>query len=137
MFKRNVFSEVGLFNEEIIVGEDSDMWMRINENFKGVHSNHYGSVIRNHKMQQLTDIPKSSLRESHYAVYRNAIKRYHEKKLNNSYRLQALWFLAIKYKISLLPIFSSFYIYMSNRNNRKKNEIIPDTSWHSLEFFKG
>lgn len=136
IFKRNVFSKVGLFNEEIQVGEDTDMWMRINENFKGVYSNHYGSVIRNHNMMQLTDIPKSSLRESHYAVYRNAIKRYHEKKLNNFFRLQALWFLTIKYRISLLPIFSAFYIYMSNRNNRKKNEIVLDSSWHSLESFE-
>ena len=136
IFKRNVFSEVGLFNEKIRVGEDSDMWMRINENFKGVYSNHYGSVIRNHNMKQLTDIPKSSLRASHYVVYRNAIKRYHEKNLNNFFRLKALWFLTIKYRISLLPIFSTFYIYMSNRNNKKKNEIIPDSSWHSLQFFK-
>lgn len=136
IFKKNVFNKVGLFNEEIQVGEDSDMWMRINENFKGVYSNHYGSVIRNHNMQQLTDIPKSSLRASHYTVYRNAIKRYHEKNLKNFYRLQALWFLTIKYKISQLPLFSNIYIYMSNRNKRKKNEIIPDSSWHSLEFFK-
>lgn len=135
IFKRNVFNKVGLFNEGIQVGEDSDMWMRINENFEGVYSNHYGSVIRNHNMYQLSDIPKSNLRASHYAVYRNAIKRYHEKKLNNYYRLKALWFLTLKYKISQLPLFSTIYIFMSNRNNRKKNEIIPDSSWHSLEFF--
>lgn len=135
IFKRNVFNKVGLFNEEIQVGEDSDMWMRINENFKGVYSNHYGSVIRNHNMNQLSDIPKSNLRASHYSVYKNAIKRYHEKNLKNYYRLQALWFLTLKYKISQLPLFSTIYVFMSNRNNRKKNEIIPDSSWHSLQFF--
>ncbi len=136
IFKRKVFKEVGLFNEEFKVGEDSDMWMRINEKFKGVYSNHYGSVIRNHNMQQLSDIPKSDLRASHYSVYRNAIKRYHEMDLNNYYRLRTLWFLTIKYKISQLPLFSAIYIYLSNRNNKKKREIIPDSSWHSLRFFE-
>lgn len=136
IFERNVFNKVGLFNEEIQVGEDSDMWMRINENFVGVYSNHYGSVIRIHNMHQLSDIPKSNLKTSHYNVYRNAIKRYHEKKMKNNYRLQALWVLVIKYKISQLPLFSSIYLYLSNRKKNKKNKINPDSSWHSLEFFE-
>ena len=136
IFKRRVFNKIGLFNEKIQVGEDTDMWMRVNENFKGVYSNHYGTVIRRHNMLQLTDIPKSKLRASHYAVYRNAIKRYQEMNLNNNYRLTALWFLAIKYKLSLLPVFSTIYIYLSDQNNRKKNEVILDSSWQPLEFFE-
>lgn len=136
IFKKEVFQKVGLFDENIQVGEDSDMWMRINEHFKGIYSDHYGSVRRIHDMHQLTDIPKNSLLKSHYNVYRNAIKRFHAQGLSDRYRLSALWFLTLKYKLSQWPIFNSIYIMVSHRNNRKKLQILHDTSCQPLEFFE-
>src|SRR5690606_26215524 len=134
IFKREVFQIVGLFDEKIQVGEDSDMWMRINEKYKGIHSNHYGSVRRIHDMLKLTDIPKNSLLSSHYMVYRNAIRRFHAQGLSDLYRLRALWLLTLKYKLSQWPVFNSVYIFVNHHNERKKLKTIHENSWQPLEF---
>src|SRR5690606_6462050 len=135
IFKKEVFEKVGLFDEKIRVGgEDTDMWLRINENFKGSYSDHYGCVIRIHDMPRLTDVPKKSLLEIHYGIYRNAIKRYHSANLNDYFRLSSLWLLVIKYRISQWPFFNNIYRIMSERNIRKSNPAVKN-SMQPLEFF--
>lgn len=135
IFRKEVFEKVGLFNEDIQVGEDSDMWMRVNEKFKGKYANHYGTVIRKHNLNQLTDIPKQDLLKGHYEVYRSAIRRYHAIGLNDYYRLRALWLLSLKYKMGQWPVFKSIYLFLYNRNKRKKTQTLLDSSWQPLEHF--
>lgn len=135
IFKKEVFDSVGLFKEHIKVGEDSDMWMRINEKFKGKYVDNYGSVIRKHNLEQLTDTPKQGLLKGHYEVYQSAIMRYHTQGLNDSYRLRALWLLSLKYKIGQWPVFKTIYLFMGNRNKRKKTQTLLDPSWQPLEYF--
>ena len=135
IFKREVFDKVGFFNENIQVGEDSDMWMRINEKFKGKYADHYGTVIRIHNLNQLTDIPKEDLLKGHYKVYQSAIQRYHLQGLHDPYRLRALWLLSLKYKISQWPVLKTIYLFMSKRNNKKKPQTLLDPSWRPLEYF--
>lgn len=135
IIKKEVFEKVGLFDEKIRVGgEDTDMWLRINENFKGLYSNHYGCVIRIHNMPRLTDVPKKSLLEIHYEIYRNAIKRYHSENINDYFRLRSLWLLSLKYRISQWPFFNNIYRIISERNNKKTNPTLKD-SLNTLEFF--
>lgn len=135
IFRKEVFDKVGLFNEDIQVGEDSDMWMRINEKFKGKYANHYGTVIRNHSLNQLTDIPKQDLLKGHYDVYRSALRRYHAQDLNDTYRLHALWLLSMKYKMSQWPVLKTIYLFLAKRNNSKKTQTIQDSSWQPLKYF--
>src|SRR5690606_6560472 len=44
IFKKQVFESAGTFNESYKNGEDTDLWMRINELYQGVFSDHYGAV---------------------------------------------------------------------------------------------
>ncbi|WP_405199941.1 glycosyltransferase family 2 protein [Christiangramia sp. LLG6405-1] len=135
IFKKEVFEKVGLFNEDIQVGEDSDMWMRINEKFKGKYANHYGTVIRIHDLDQLTKIPKYDLIKGHYKVYRSALRRYYTLGLNDSYRCRALSVLSLKYKISQWPVLKNIYLFMANRKSKNKTNMQEDSSWKTLKHF--
>jgi len=135
IFKKEVFDIVGIFNEDFQVGEDSDMWMRINERYKGKYAKHYGTVIRKHNSNQLTDIPKQDLIMGHYQVYRSALIRYHAIGLKDSYRLRALCILTMKYKLSQWPILKSIYIFWAQRNKRKMSQTKEDPSWKTLNYF--
>ncbi|TVZ27529.1 GT2 family glycosyltransferase [Gillisia sp. Hel_I_86] len=135
IFKKEVFEKVGLFDEHYKNAEDTDMWMRINENFKGIHAVHYGTVIRLHNLHRLTDVPKQNLLQNHYNVFRNALRRYHAKGLNDPYRLRALWMLSIKYKISQWPVFNKMYKIISEQNSQGPVLEADDPSWKSLEYF--
>lgn len=138
IFKKEVFDKIGLFDENFMVGgEDTDMWIRINENFKGAYSNHYGCVIRIHNTPRLTDVPKKSLLKVHYKIYRSAIRRYHSHNLNDSYRLGFLWLLSLKYRLSQWSLFHSFYRFLSERNNRTNNPALNKTSLLPLQVFIG
>lgn len=46
MVRRWCFDEVGLFNAALTNGEDSDMWLRLSENFSGKFVDFYGNVYR-------------------------------------------------------------------------------------------
>lgn len=135
IFKKEVFEKVGLFDERYKNAEDTDMWMRINENFKGIHANHFGAVIRLHTLQRLTDVPKQFLLQIHYDVFRSAIRRYKYDGLNDKYRLRKLWLLCLKYKISQWPGFNKIYKIISERNTEEYVSTADDSSWKSLEYF--
>lgn len=56
LFRRSVFQTVGIFDEAYSNHEDSDLWMRISERYRGTFSDHYGAVYRlAHGEGQLTD----------------------------------------------------------------------------------
>ena len=135
IFKKEVFERVGLFDERYKNAEDTDTWMRINENFKGIHADHYGTVIRLHTLQRLTDVPKQFLLQIHYDVFRSAIRRYKDKNLNNKYRLCKLWLLCLKYKISQWPGLRKIYKIISKRNTEESILTADSSTWKSLEYF--
>ncbi|WP_026839415.1 glycosyltransferase family 2 protein [Gillisia sp. JM1] len=135
IFKKKVFEKVGLFNENYKNAEDTDMWMRINENFKGIHADHYGTVTRLHNQHRLTDISKHYLLQIHYDVFRKAIRRYKNKSLNDKYRLRKLWLLCFKYKISQWPGFIKIYKIISEHNTKESILAADDSSWKSLEYY--
>jgi glycosyltransferase involved in cell wall biosynthesis len=88
IFKREVFLVAGLFNENYSNGEDSDLWMRISELYKGDFSNHFGAVYRtNHSESQLTKNNNDTLRSCEIEIYSDALKRYYLLNLKNPYRL--------------------------------------------------
>ncbi|WP_405199938.1 glycosyltransferase family 2 protein [Christiangramia sp. LLG6405-1] len=135
IFKREVFQKIGLFNEKLKNAEDTDMWIRISEKFKGVHANHYGTVIRLHSDARLTDVPKHVLLENHYEVFSNALKRYYKDGMEDSYRLQRLYSLCLKYKVSQWPIFNKAFKTISIRNMKREAYTAEDYSWKPLESF--
>jgi glycosyltransferase involved in cell wall biosynthesis len=88
IFKREVFMNVGMFNEDYSNGEDGDLWMRISELYKGCFSDHFGAVYRtNHSLSQLTKNNNEILRICEIEIYKSALKRYYSLRLRNPYRL--------------------------------------------------
>ncbi|MGB5941991.1 MAG: glycosyltransferase family A protein [Leeuwenhoekiella sp.] len=132
MFKKYIFDNVGRFNENIKVGEDSDMWIRINELYNCDFSDHFGAVIRKHGMEQLTDLPKKSLLKGHYYVFSTALKRYYKLNRKDAFRFKKLLVLSTKYKLSQWPFFSLLYM-LAYKANVKKQANLDD--WHPLSFY--
>lgn len=96
LFRRCVFDKVGYFNENLSNGEDSDLWMRISEHFRGVFVDHYGAAYRSeHGAEQLSNNSEEMFRNCFLMVYKNAIKRYYQLGLKSSYRIFSL-----KYRLS-------------------------------------
>jgi glycosyltransferase involved in cell wall biosynthesis len=88
MFKHEVFTSAGLFNEKYSNGEDGDLWMRISELYKGSFSNHYGAIYRtNHSSSQLTNKQFNTIKNSYFEIYNSALERYYNLNLKNPYRL--------------------------------------------------
>jgi glycosyltransferase involved in cell wall biosynthesis len=99
MFRRKVFDTVGYFDESYSIGEDSDLWMRISEQFSGVFSDHFGCAYRiDHGLNQLTKIPPEQKRNCHAEIYGNALKRYYMLRLNNPSRIFELKHLMLHYR---------------------------------------
>lgn len=46
LFRSNVFEEVGMFNTSLSNGNDTEMWLRVGECFKGSFIDYFGSVYR-------------------------------------------------------------------------------------------
>jgi len=135
IFRKEVFQLVGLFDEKLKNAEDTDIWMRISENFKGVHANHYGTVIRLHNNQRLTDAPKYDLLENHYQVFSNALRRYRSENMKDPDRLRKLYYLCFKYKVSQFPLFNTVYRSLSYRNIKRDAYRSNDSSWKPLNYF--
>lgn len=78
LIRREVFREVGHFDERLRNREDSDLWMRINEKYRGVFADHCGAVYRvEHDVAQLTSAVH--MKEINYCtvlLYRKALQRY-------------------------------------------------------------
>jgi len=110
IFRRCVFDKVGVFNETLSNGEDGDMWMRISEQNKGAFSNHVGAVRRTHGLNQLTKNDKKTIFRSYAEVYKDAIKRYYEFGLKDSYRITKLRMLVLRYRCLSSNLFYPIYL---------------------------
>lgn len=74
MFRRSVFTNI-MFNENLKNGEDSDLWLRIGEQFKGQFVDFYGTVRRSHEDDQLTKNPKEETNYIANLIYTSALER--------------------------------------------------------------
>lgn len=119
IFKKEVFEKVGVFHEDIYHGEDIDLWMRVSEFCNGDFSDHYGAALRRNGTDQLTADSKESLLKIQQKVFRNALKRYHKLKLNNSYRLLKLLYINLYYIIIQLPIIKKAFLSSYEKKNEK------------------
>jgi len=122
IFRKQVFEAAGTFNELYKNGEDTDLWMRINELYKGAFSDHYGAVRRRHDYNQLTDNSQVAIVENHYKIFKNALTRYFELGIRNHYRLGKLLLLVFKYQVGRQKLFHRMYPYYYNFRNKIKNE---------------
>lgn len=149
IFRRSVFDTVGYFDEVYTNGEDTDLWMRVSEKYKGCFSDHYGAVYTvEHDMGQLTKNAAEHLKKSYSEIYEKAIKRYHHLQLTDRYRLFKLkhWLVILYYRqqrwqyygrylnlilthpitfISSLPLLMSEY-------QEKRNRI----KWRELNYYQ-
>lgn len=111
MFRREVFNQVGLFNESYTNGEDGDLWMRISEKFTGKFSNHYGAVYRStHGIQQLTSNSRDQIDSCLRQIHKQALHRYYDLNMRDKNRLFELKHLMLyhKYKNERLLYFSNY-----------------------------
>lgn len=105
IFRREIFDKVGYFNESYTNAEDSDLWMRISEQFKGAFSNHFGAVYRvAHSKNQLTNNSTEKIRNCHLNVYSNAIERYYRLGLDDPNRIFELKHMLLYNKYSTLKL---------------------------------
>lgn len=132
IFKRHVFDTVGMFNENIKNGEDSDMWMRVSEQYKGIFADYFGAVRRKHQYYQLsTGYTKRTIFKYHLEIYTDAIKRYYQLNLKDFYRIYRLRILALKYRLGYMNFFYSLHrLYVNHKTERTKK-----SDWHKLSHF--
>lgn len=91
LFRRDVFSRVGYFNEGYSNAEDGDMWMRISEQYKGMFLDYYGVVYRvNYSHDQLTRKDSITINTSSLKVFKDAIDRYYTLGLKSQFRILSL-----------------------------------------------
>lgn len=105
VFRKKIFDRIGYFNEALSNSEDYDMWMRINEQFKGAFINSYGATYRvNHGNDQLTTVSNQNIHTCYREVNSAAIQRYYQQGLKDSYRIYSLKHarILLKYKNSTL-----------------------------------
>lgn len=131
ILKREVFDEIGLFDENLRNGEDNDLWMRISEVFKGDFCDNYGAIIRKHQLGQLTDVKENELREVNVDIFRRAIIRYKKLGLNDNFRIVKLYYVVIKYKALGIPFFKKIILVIEKLKFNKSN----DLDWKPLHFF--
>jgi glycosyltransferase involved in cell wall biosynthesis len=115
IFKREIFKEIGLFNESYSNGEDADMWMRISERYKGSFSDHYGAVRRRHGSTQLTYNPGKKTRQDHFEVYIGALRRCYAAPVKDRYRIRKLKMKLVKYvfySLRIVKLLDRFYVLM-------------------------
>lgn len=133
LFKRNVFDAVGLFNEAFKDGEDSDMWMRISELYKGTFADYFGAVRRKHEFYQITTSHNKKISHKyHLEVYKEAIERYYQLELRDPYRIYRLRILALKYRLGKISFLDNIYrFFLIYKITADKN---PD-DWYKLSHF--
>lgn len=86
--RREIFTTVGLFNENYRNGEDGDMWMRISEVSKGVFLDHFGAAYRtDHGSGQLTSNAEKDIRNCSLQIFSAALNRYLDSAQQDRYRL--------------------------------------------------
>ena len=76
VFRAEVFNAVGVFNTELTNGEDTDLWLRVSEIYKGIFVDIFGSVYRvNHGNSQLTSANVARMKECSAEIYTAAFSR--------------------------------------------------------------
>jgi glycosyltransferase involved in cell wall biosynthesis len=111
LFNRTVFDIVGVFDENYSNGEDSDLWMRISEKFLGDFANHFGAVYRiQHGNSQLTSNSQKTIRKNHADIFKKAVERYYQLKINDRRRIFKLkhWLLICYYREKRLVYYSKY-----------------------------
>jgi glycosyltransferase involved in cell wall biosynthesis len=111
LFNRSVFDTVGVFDENYPNGEDSDLWMRISEKFQGSFANHFGAVYRiQHGNNQLTNNSQKTIRNNHTDIFKKAIERYYQLKINDPKRIFKLkhWLLICNYRQKSFVYYSRY-----------------------------
>ena len=148
IFRRDVFDIVGYFDEEYTNGEDTDLWMRISEKFKGTFSNHFGAVYRiQHNMSQLTKNDAGLLKQCYTEIHKKAIQRYYKMEMKDDDRLfklkhwllvynyrQDRWNYYIKYFMLIIKFPKTFIrripLFLSEFQERQKSN-----QWKDLKYF--
>jgi len=148
LFRKSVFDIVGSFNESYSNGEDSDLWMRISEVYKGIFVDNYGAAYRtNHGDTQLTSNSIENIRNCSLMIYNTAIERYYQLGLKDTYRIFALkqrvsyikynnmkllHYINYIFLICMYPIAFFQRIPYLRFFRRKKTD-----NWHILSYFLG
>lgn len=149
IIKREVFKKVGMFNEKYKNVEDSDMWMRISEEYAGEFANHYGAIYQTNSEQndQLHKTPSEKWMGSYIEVFENALLRYEKLKMNNSYRYYKIRTRLIHakyrknritrnfYRLFLIIKFPFQFVYDLKVSEIEKKDKIRMQKWRDLSSF--
>lgn len=93
MIRKTVIQKVGFFDNDLTVGEDSDMWIRLSEISEGKFIDYVGSVycIVGFSDNQLTTTKNDMKFHSLDLVFENAKRRYIEKGIHDHIRLALIY----------------------------------------------
>lgn len=106
MFRKEIFDEVGLFDTQLSNGNDSDMWIRISEKFKGKFCDFFGATYRmNICPNQLTHNSNSIRNKCSVHIFTKALERYIINK---------------EKKTELIFLITKQLLYANNSNKGKK-----------------
>jgi glycosyltransferase involved in cell wall biosynthesis len=143
LFRRDIFDNIGVFNESYSNGEDGDLWMRVSEQYKGAFADHYGAVYRTtHEFGQLTNINnQDQIQKCFKRVFLDALVRCMEQPRIDRYRLFRLRLVLANYNqsywLALLGVFfrhpfltSSTFLSPNRLLNRNSN-----IEYQNLEYF--
>ena len=133
IFQKYIFDRIGGFNENYKSGEDSDMWMRVSEKYKGIFADYFGAVFRKHAFDQITSRLSNKISHKHHLeIYKDAIKRYYELDLRDFYRIYRLRILVLKYTLGKMSVLDTIYrLLFNNKSTSNKNS----GNWHELQYF--
>ena len=115
MFRREVFDNVGYFNENYTNGEDGDLWMRISEKYKGKFVDHFGAAYRSqHGNEQLTKNSNNRITNCSLLIFKEAKKRYYKLNLNDKKRIFKIKYTLIwlKYRKQNINLFLFKYLVL-------------------------
>jgi glycosyltransferase involved in cell wall biosynthesis len=124
LIRKSYLTKVGLFDEDLSMGEDQDLWIRLAKNYDFDYINELLSNYRVHN-NRLSTNPQKSLKALRIMYKKNS------KELSvvaNGNKIKALW----HYRIGVLYCDSG---YLENAKKEFKLAIRDDT--HNLRYFGG
>jgi glycosyltransferase involved in cell wall biosynthesis len=94
LIRKSNLNEIGLFDEDLTVGEDQDLWLRMSKHYSFGYLNELLSEYRVHKNRLSTDSKKSL--EAAKLMYKKNLKELDC--IPNGFKINALW----HYKLGVL-----------------------------------
>jgi GT2 family glycosyltransferase len=126
LIKRNIFEDVGYFDETLEFGEDWDMWLRIAEKYEVGYINDILVHIRRHGQNMTNDLSKVFIGELNF--YNKWVP-----KIENKYSLPKMW--PYKVVMRIITRFPKKDFLKIARETMKKDVYVKFFRQRQISFF--